>query len=319
MRIHFAAEDWTRLRYAPRPSPLPELHAALLMLGAPHGTALFGRWRSRLLRALPPAAEPLADLVPGGSPPAFLDVLGETRQEGFDAVRATPPDRVRSELERVYAGRGPAPAWIRDLHAGRADAWRTLARAQAAAHGAVLAPVWEQVRDLHRAEFARHAVVLAQDGPEAALTALVPGSRLRDGVWEVPGPAGEVRLGGRGLVLLPTFHWRGGPLVQDLPGREVVLACPAGPGLPLVPEAADDPGGGPGDALAGVLGTTRAALLRALAEPRTTTGLARALDVSPATVSGHTSALRAAGLLTTERAGRAVRHSLTPMAELLLR
>ncbi|MER6479186.1 helix-turn-helix domain-containing protein [Streptomyces filamentosus] len=315
LRIHFTAEDWSRLRCAPRPSPLPELHAALLMLGAPHEGLLFGRWRARTSRALPAAAEALADLVPGGAPPSFLDVLGETREEGFAAIRAAAPELVRSELERVYAGRGPAPAWIRDLHAGGADGWRTLAGAQRAAYGAVLAPVWGRVQDLHRAEFARHAVVLAEGGPEAALTALGPGSRLRDGVWEWPGGTGDVRLGGRGLVLLPTFHWRGAPLVQDVPGRPVVLAYPAGPGLPPAPEGP----GGPEEALAGVLGGTRAALLRALAGPSTTSELAGALGVSAATVSAHTAALRAAGLLATVRAGRAVHHTRTPVAELLLR
>ncbi|MDV9192377.1 ArsR family transcriptional regulator, partial [Streptomyces sp. SR27] len=60
LRIHFTAEDLTRVRFAPRPSPLPELHAALMMLGAPHEGLLFGGWRSRLLRALPGAAEPHA-------------------------------------------------------------------------------------------------------------------------------------------------------------------------------------------------------------------------------------------------------------------
>ncbi|MEV6204275.1 winged helix-turn-helix domain-containing protein [Streptomyces sp. NPDC051771] len=312
VRVHFSAEDWGRLRHAPRPSPVPELHAALLMLGAPHEGLLFGRWRARTARALPTAAEPLADLVPGGAPPAFLDVLGETRQEGFAEMRAAAPELVRSELERVYAGHGgPVPAWVRSLHAGGPEGWRTLAGAQRAAYETVLAPVWGRVQDLHRAEFARHAVALAEDGPRAALTALAPGSSFEGGVWTWPAGPGnrEVRLGGRGLVLLPTFPW------QDRPGRPVVLAYPAGAGPPPAPEAAD----GPGEPLAGVLGPTRAALLRALPAPRTTTELARALGVSAATVSGHTAALRAAGLLTTARTGRSVHHSRTAVAELLLR
>ncbi|MFF9471954.1 ArsR/SmtB family transcription factor [Streptomyces roseolus] len=319
MRVHFSVEDWGRLRYAPRPSPVPELHAALLMLGAPHEALLFGRWRARTARALPAAAGPLADLVPGGSAPVFLDVLGETRQEGFAEMRAAPPELVRSELERVYAGHGgPAPAWVRSLHAGGPEGWRTLAGAQRAAYEAVLAPVWGLVQDLHRAEFARHAVALAEGGPGAALTALAPGSVLQGGVWTWPAGSGsrEVRLGGRGLVLLPTFHWRGAPLVQDRPGRPVVIAYPAGPGLPPVPAEAP---GGSREPLAGVLGPTRAALLRALPAPRTTTELARALGVSAATVSGHTAALREAGLLTTARTGRSVHHARTAVAELLLR
>ncbi|MFH8572513.1 ArsR/SmtB family transcription factor [Streptomyces sp. NPDC017993] len=321
IRIHFTADDLARVRFAPRPSPLPELQAALMMLGAPHEGLLFGRWRGRLLRALPSVVEPLADLVPDGVPPAFLDVLGDTPEEGFALVRAARPEVVRAGIEEVYARR-PAPPWIRALHYGDAGAWRTLGRAQRAAYESVLAPVWPQVQDLHRAEFAGHALTVSEQGLAVALASLAPGSRLRDGVWEwpLPGVPGgrEVRLRGRGLVLRPTFHWRRGPLVQDLPDRPVALAYPAvSPtpvGMPIVPDGAA-PAGEP---LADVLGRTRLALLRCLDEALTTTGLARRAGVSNATASAHASALRAAGLLTTTRTGRSVHHRRTPLAELLL-
>ncbi|MFD7571143.1 helix-turn-helix domain-containing protein [Streptomyces sp. NPDC059810] len=339
LHIRFTAEDMSRVRFAPRPSPVPELHAALLMLGAPHEGLLFGRWRGRLLRTLPGAAEPLGELVPGGAAPRFLDVLGGTREEGFALIRSARPEFVRSELARVYAGQGPVPPWVRALHRGDAAAWGTLDRAQRAAHETVLAPVWPQVQDLHRAEFTRYALTAAEQGLAAALAAVAPGSRLRDGVWEWPsapstrsaleGPeagearnaraaraAREVRLAGRGLVLLPTFHWRGGPLVQDLPDRPVVLAYPAGGGLPPAPEprgARSEDGG-----LAAALGRTRAAVLRALAEPRTTTDLARRTGIGNATASAHAAALRAAGLITTTRTGRSVHHEQTPLGMLVV-
>ncbi|MET9962310.1 winged helix-turn-helix domain-containing protein [Streptomyces sp. NPDC006326] len=317
IRIHFTADDFARVRFAPRPSPVPELHAALMMLGAPHEQLLFGRWRSRLLRNLPHAVRPLADLVPDGRAPAFLDVLGDTPDEGFALIRAARPEFVRAGIEEVYARR-PAPPWIRALHDGDADAWRTLVRAQRTAYESVLAPVWPLVQDLHRAEFTHHALTAAEQGLGAALTGLAPRSRLCGGVWEWPRPdvpgVREVRLGGRGLVLRPTFHWRQGPLVQDLPDRPVALAYPAGRGLPLVP----DRNGPPDEPLAGVLGRTRLALLHCLDQPRTTTGLARRIGVSNATASAHASALRAAGLLTTTRTGRSVHHARTPLAELWL-
>ncbi|MCX4981165.1 helix-turn-helix transcriptional regulator [Streptomyces sp. NBC_00572] len=283
------------------------------MLGAPHEGLLFGRWRGRLLRALPGAAEPLAELSPGGTAPYFLDVLGETREEGFALIRSARPEVVRSELARVYAGRGTVPPWIRALRAGDAEAWATLDRAQRAAYETVLAPVWPLVQDLHRAEFTRYALTAAEWGLAAALAAVAPGSRLRNGVWEWPaGPAGgEVRLGGRGLVLLPTFHWRGGPLVQDLPDRPVVVAYPAGEGLPLTPEPR-------GEGLAAILGRTRTAVLHALAQPRTTTDLARHTGTSNATASAHATALRTAGLITTTRTGRSVHHEQTPLGALVV-
>ncbi|MET9624873.1 helix-turn-helix domain-containing protein [Streptomyces sp. NPDC006464] len=318
IRIHFTVDDFTRVRFAARPSPLPELHAALMTLVAPHEEPLLGRWRNRIARHMPAAVEPLADLVPAGVAPAFLDVLGDTPDEGFALIRAAGPASVRAGIEQVYAGRRLVPPWIRALHAGDADAWRTLGRAQRAAHETVLAPVWPQVQDLHRNEFARHALAVAERGLGAALTRLAPGSRLRGGVWEWPRPhttgIREIRLAGRGLVLRPTFHWRGGPLVQDLPDRPVALAYPVAPGLPLLPAGP----GAPDEALAGVLGRTRLALLHALDVARTTTGLARRIGVSAATASAHASALRAAGLVTTTRTGRSVHHTRTALAELLL-
>lgn len=152
--------------------------------------------------------------------------------------------------------------------------------------------MWGRAQDLHRAEFARHAVAPAEGGAEAALTALAPGSSFEGGVWTWPAGSGsrEVRLGGRGPALLPTFRRRGGPLVRDRPGRPVVPACPAGAGPPPVAEGAD----GPEEPPAGVLGPTRAALLRAPPAPRTTTEPARARGGSAATVTGHTAALRTA-------------------------
>ncbi|MFG3345636.1 winged helix-turn-helix domain-containing protein [Streptomyces sp. NPDC048018] len=313
LRIHFTGDDLTGVRFAPRPAPLQELHAALTTAVGPDPAPLLAPWRGRVLRALPTAAGPLADLVPAGRPPVFLDVLGDTLADSFDRIRATPPELVRAELERVY-GPVPAPRWIRGLHAGEGPSWRIVGRAQRAAYEAVLAPVWSVVQDLHRDAFARYALTAAEHGVAAALTALAPGSTLRDGVWEWPGAAArDVRLRGRGLVLLPTFHHPAGPLLQDLPGRPVVLSCPAGPGLPPVPDPED-----PDDPLAATLGRTRAEALRLLAEPRTTTSLARALRVSNATASAHAAALRTAGLVTTRRTGRSVSHERSALGTLLV-
>ncbi|MFF8601675.1 ArsR/SmtB family transcription factor [Streptomyces sp. NPDC015232] len=317
LRIHLTTDDLARVRFAPRPAPLQELHAALTTAVTPGpGPLLLARWRARVLRALPAAAEPLADLVPGGHPPAFLDVLGDSLEEAFERIRATRPEQVRAELERVYgAGAGrPAPRWIHALHAGGTAPWRTVRRAQRAAYEAVLAPVWPRVQDLHREAFARHALAVAEHGLAAALTSLAPGSRFDGAVWEWPSAADrEVHVAGRGLVLLPSFHHPSGPLVQDLPARPVVLTFPATPGLPPVPDEDNTPD----EPLAAALGRTRAELLRLLATPHTTTELARALHVSNATASEHAAALRTAGLVTTTRTGRSVHHTRTPVAELL--
>ncbi|MFF9868634.1 ArsR/SmtB family transcription factor [Streptomyces sp. NPDC013953] len=322
IRIHFTADDFARVRFPARPAPLQELNTAFLRLFRPGGDLLIGRWRQRLLRSLPPAAAPLADLVPAAVAPRFLDVFGDGLEDALDGVRAARPAFVRSELERAYAHHtAPVPPWIRGLHRGDADAWQRLRAAQSAAFGTVLGPVWDVVRDLYRAEFTRHAVAVAEHGVGAALTGLVPGSRLRGGVWEweaagqdAPGEQ-DIELNGRGLLLLPTFHWTGHPLLADPPGGPLGVTYPAGTGLPPTPYGP----GGPHEALAGVLGRTRLDILLLLAEQHTTGGLARRLRVSDATVSAHTAALRAAGLITTVRAGKSVLHERTALGGLLTR
>ncbi|MFI8392246.1 hypothetical protein [Streptomyces sp. NPDC085540] len=188
LRVHFTAEDFARVRFAPRPAPLQELHAALTTAATRGGGLLFAPWHGRVLRALPAATDPLAHLVPAGRPPSFLDVLGDTMADGFEQMRATSPGLIRSELERVY-GAMPAPRWSRGLHAGDETAWRTLHRAQRAAYETVLAPVWSVVQDLHRQEFTCYALGVAEHGVAATLTGLAPGSRLHEGVWEWPGAA----------------------------------------------------------------------------------------------------------------------------------
>ncbi|GGT37174.1 transcriptional regulator [Streptomyces purpureus] len=319
IRIRFTGTDLAHVRFAPRPAPVQELNATFMKLTHGDDPLLHGRWRRRVLRSLPPAVEPLADLVPGrpSSAPLFLDEFSDSLAAGLDAVRATPPAFVRTELRRVHGPyHRPAP-WVRGLHRGDAGAWDVLRRAQQAAFETVLGPVWPVVQDLHQAEFTRRAVAVAEHGIGAVLAGLVPGGRLNGDTWEFPAPAGrDVTTDGRGLLLLPTFHWTAHPVVAEPPGRPVVVTYPAGDGLPLTPY-------GPGateDALAGVLGRTRLEILLLLGsgEEHTTSGLARRLGVSNATVSAHTTALRGAGLLTTARAGRAVLHTRSPLGGLLV-
>ncbi|MFB7512504.1 ArsR/SmtB family transcription factor [Streptomyces sp. NPDC056144] len=318
LRIHFTDGDFARVRFAPRPAPLHELHAALTTAVTRRGGPLFAPWRGRVLRSLPASTAPLADLVPAGRPPVFLDVLGDTMADGFDRIRAARPGLVRAELTRVYDTSAAAPPpWLRGLYAGDETAWQTVRAAQRSAYDTVLAPVWPVVQDLHREEFTRYALTVAEHGLAAALTALSPGAtRLHHGVWEWPGagPDRDVRLDGRGLILMPTFHHPAGPLVQDSPSRPAVLTYPAGPGLPPTAEGLSDPA----EALATVIGRTRLDALRLLADPHTTTSLARALRVSNATASSHAAALRSAGMATTTRTGRSVTHRRTALGTLVV-
>ncbi|WP_031064579.1 helix-turn-helix domain-containing protein [Streptomyces sp. NRRL WC-3742] len=72
------------------------------------------------------------------------------------------------------------------------------------------------------------------------------------------------------------------------------------------------------DPLATLLGAGRAAALRALRVPTSTSGLAQHLGTTSPVASRHAQVLREAGLITTVRKGRAVLHQLTAVGESLL-
>jgi DNA-binding transcriptional ArsR family regulator len=66
------------------------------------------------------------------------------------------------------------------------------------------------------------------------------------------------------------------------------------------------------DRLALLLGRGRAAILRSLATPSTTAGLAATLGLAPSTVSEHLSVLVEVGVAGRRRAGRHVVYGLEP-------
>ncbi|MER5432066.1 helix-turn-helix domain-containing protein [Streptomyces sp. NPDC002588] len=313
LRIHLSPEGLSSIRFAPRPAPLYELNAALMMLCRTESDPLFGRWQRRIRHSLGDTTRPLGDLVSAVRCPEFVIVPGDTVAEGQRVMRNVPLGLLRSGIEMMYPARtSRIPRWIRDLHRGHAESWQLLFRAQRDAYETILRPSWSAVQDLHRTEFTRHALTTAEHGIGGALVRLLPGSRLHEGVWEIDTPRHrDIRLGGQGAVLVPTFHWTGYPLVSDRPGQPVLLVYPAGSGLAFPPATSI------GDTLANILGQTRANLLRLLSDEHTTSDAARRLGVSNATVSEHTTALRRAGLITTVRAGRAVLHNRTPLGALL--
>lgn len=309
LRVDFQRDDFARVRFLPRPAPLVELKVSLMMARRTDSEVCFGRWRRAVRRRLPPTARPLWDLVQPFRGPAFLDPVSGSLDEGLEIVRRASRRTVRADVARL--GRTPTP-WVRALMDADTAARDQLTRALQDAHDTVLAPTWPGVRERHAAEFARYALDLAEHGVAPALTGLCPGSSLRDGVWEIPGGADrEVRLHGRDLTLLPTFHWTGAPLVANAPGRPLLLVYAAGPGAP-VPDTRPE-----GDPLADVLGGTRARTLRLLADPLNTSDLASRLGVSAGSASGHASALRHAGLITTTRDGLAVQHAWTALGRML--
>jgi DNA-binding transcriptional ArsR family regulator len=75
----------------------------------------------------------------------------------------------------------------------------------------------------------------------------------------------------------------------------------------------------PGASLTALLGRTRATVLRAAAAGATTSELARVAGVSASCVSQHTTVLRDAGLITSQRQAASILHTLTPLGASMLR
>jgi len=189
-----------------------------------------------------------------------------------------------------------------------------LSEALTTAHAALVQPNWERRCLGLRGDVAWRGQIVAEEGIKAALCSLVPGTEWRSSTLHVPAAQDrDLELGGRGLVLYPCVGWTGGVLLGDSPDGARCLFYPAITPLPLI-----DVSGGGGNPIAELIGHTRAAVLQAATEPHTTGDLARELGISAASVSAHTKTLRAAGLLTSERTGKAVFHSASPLGHRLL-
>ncbi|MCX5196148.1 winged helix-turn-helix domain-containing protein [Streptomyces sp. NBC_00249] len=313
--MHFTAEDLLGVTFAREPYPLVELGTALVAWQRTDEAAVYGRWRSRLTRELPDRVRPLLDLLrPDGDNPPFAEPFVTDVEEGLLAVRAARSTLTREELERAVSRARGSGSWLRALWRQDAAAWDQLEAALRAGHAAAVAPHWARIRQSFQADVAWRSRLMAAHGIKAVLASTHPRARWSGTTFEVDLPPDyEVRLDGSGLQLLPTVFGTGRPMLADHGGGRPVLIYPA---LTPFPLAAEGPADGALDAL---LGRTRAAVLQRLTAQRTTSELARDLDISLPSVSEHTRTLRAAGLITTERDGKAVLHSATGLGVDLLR
>ncbi|MFJ9692188.1 ArsR/SmtB family transcription factor [Kitasatospora sp. NPDC101183] len=315
IRIHFTAEDLLGTRFADGPAPLMELEMAVAMLQRPDVDRAFARHHRQLGARATRLAAPLAQLVPPtGAGPFFLDPLTVDLEEGLEAVRSSPNSLVRSELARVHGNGLPVTPLMLALAEQDRQAWQHLERSLRACHAALIDEAWPRLRTGFDTDLAWRGRVQREQGLRGMLAGLHPGSRWRGSTLEIPvARRAEYRLEGGGVLLLPSAQWTGEPLCGPLPDGSLLLLYPAVTPLPYLPEdtPADEP-------VATLLGRTRAAVLRLTLHEPTTGQLARDLGLSAATVSEHTRALRHAGLVTTVRTGRSVRHSCTALGHRLL-
>jgi DNA-binding transcriptional ArsR family regulator len=183
-------------------------------------------------------------------------------------------------------------------------------------HGIAVAPhAAASARCVHHDRQRRERAVL-EHGSESMLADLGPTSRWCSPVLEIDYPVEQqLHLEGRGLTIIPSFFCHDHPITLALPELPPVLVYPVARKPLWIPEAAT--GGPGGSALDGLLGATRAAVLHCLSTSHSTTTLAARLRISTTAASRHAAALRAAGLVATERRGASVRHSRTSLGTAL--
>ncbi|MFF1478382.1 ArsR/SmtB family transcription factor [Streptomyces sp. NPDC058301] len=321
LRIHFTADDLARTRVARGPRPLLELDVALRALRESTQRVRFDAWRRESFARLTPRTRLAFEVVPvtGWSMDFLLPAEPGSARELWEKVRATPAGRIRAEVDQ-WAGRvRRVPAWTGRL-ADEPGFVQDLVDVFEETYEQLVAPHWpriEQLADADRAMRMRH---LTEGGVERLLQGLNP-RRVR---WNPPvleltmasGHEGDLRLEGRGLLLIPTVFGSAYPLFDDA-GPQPWISFPVGhdrtPWFPLPATATASALTTAPRSLAALLGRTRATVLCAIAEHPglTTSQLAVRAGISPASASEHATVLRSAGLVGTARDRNAVLHTPT--------
>lgn len=319
------AEDVSRIRFAF--SPLMELVLSLTTLRAPGDHSVHLPWvrETRPLVAGLDLAEVYALVPVRGWMADFISFTPTEPQPDIatelDTIRHTPPLRVITDL----ADTAHVPDEVADrIRADPRAATARLADTLGTYWDAALAQHWPSILRLLEADVWRRSRRLAHGGLQALFDDLHESVSLDGDRLSVVDPvAWSGELTGTGLTLVP--HAMGWPSVRTMTGRlkpwstderyQPMIAYPAR-GVATLWETAPPP---PPDALAGLIGRTRATILLALAEPATTTALAGRLGLTPGGVSQHLSVLSASELVMRTRVAGRVLYSRTTRGDALVR
>ncbi len=261
------------------------------------------------------AVEPLRGYVPDFLTPPPRVPWPRLRDQ-LAEIRRTSPKQVAYELELCRRSvtneryRHRLDTLIADPQAARG----LLATRLHEAWSALVAPFWIRIRTLLARDIEERSRTLAQRGLRTALDEL--DARIR---WTTRGLSVANRhretviVGERGLVLMPSaYMWPHVSTVADEPWQPTIIYPARGVAeLWRAPTA-------PSDALARLLGRTRARVLASLEHPTSTHALAGLIELSPAGTSRHLLALRDAGLITGTRHAHEVRYARTALGSALL-
>lgn len=282
------------------------------------GMVTFRSWRRYAHRHLGTWARLVVTLAPDARYfPDFLTPAEGTSsvEEGIDTLLSTPRGRLRDELATLAAVKA-LPGWCHRWATGDAETARGVRSAFYTFYQTLIAPFWDVIQSEFAAERARGSHAFLNDGLDGLLNGIGPALRWRPPILEADYPIDQdLYLNGGGLLLVPSFFcWRTPVTLAD-PELLPVLVYPVAHRLGITP--ADSGAPSADRPLAALLGTTRAAVLRAINEGCTTTELSRRTGTSMASASQHASVLRDARLIVTRRHRNTVIHTLTPLGAAL--
>ena len=316
LRIHFGPEDLARLRVAPGPDAVWETVLSMHTLQTERGSVIFDSWRQEGRRRVGSSARLLMALNPATG--AFPDFLTPTAgvsdlEAGLDTLLSTPRSRLRAELSELTIP-PRTRSWMRAVADADPDAMREVGRLFRAYHRTAVLPTWGSIVTEVAAERQRLAQAFLRGGPAAVLRHLGGQQGWAPPVLELAYPVNrDVYLDGQGIVVIPSyFCWKYPCALLDRALPPVLI-------YPLRHHRPVAYGRSHGDRpLGSMIGLTRAAVLRALEVPHTTTDLALRAGTSVTSASQHATVLRRAGLITTDRHNGTAVHSLTPLGAAML-
>jgi DNA-binding transcriptional ArsR family regulator len=315
--LAFSADDLALTRFTV--SPMWEVVTSLRLLASVSAHPVHRPWleqvrprvaaasldRGTLARLLAPFG-----YIPDFLTPPALEPAPDLATE-LAAIRATPADRVRADIEHLGGDGAGCPA----LYADPATRLAELCQEIQAYWDIALAPYWAKIRALLDADVFHRARQVAERGTGHLFNELHATVSWDDNTLRMVRRQCAISRenAGPGLLLVPSVFT----------DRVYTWTCPPEP-----PQLAY-PARGTGtlwehrpvaraEAIAAVLGRSRTLLLTELAAPASTTELARRTGISPAGVSQHLTALRDAGMVSAHRAGRSVLYARTAIAESFL-
>ncbi|HEY8454406.1 MAG TPA: DUF5937 family protein [Actinopolymorphaceae bacterium] len=338
--IHLPSDASRVVRFAV--SPLVEFGWAWHVLGGADHHPGRAQWVANVRAALPDevardlhawsfavrAIRSTFMVDPTAVPPARWDEqlrrLAELPADDFAAMAVRPLARLRGKPDNVHDPRvrNRVVALARARGAASADVVSLILQDAPAAQASLVTLLttcwslffreeWDAARPLLDRELALRSR-LGRRGPFRALRGLSPAITVDEKTRAIrvdKMQSKRLDVAGRGLVLVPSTFAEPHIYVADEPGRPVVVHYP----VPMVSRSAHSRV--VQRALTVLAHPARLEICRAIAvEPRSAHEIARLWRFSESTVTKHLSALRAAGLVTSDRVGRFVRYSLNASA-----